>query len=815
MFPSTSLLETYAISSSSGCPPTTQNLTFPISNGAPGEPCAKSRGGLYNLDADKDARNFDSDTTSPTVNKTIYSLNDYATFRYYGGDFKAYGFTSNLSFGDFSTNRQLFNVPIYDLADWDYTWLGLLGIRANPSFQKSNATASTNQTQTLLRSMKDKRLIPRLSWGYTAGSFNRNSFGSLILGGHDANRFDENDVKFKFSQDEERPFTLDLANIKMIIPGSLVDKQSSSNSNSQSITETSVSILTNDQWDPDHKYGVSLGNQTLVTLNSNLPYIYLPPEYCQKIATSLNLTLNQNSNRYIINDDVHQKLLQGGMSLNFTFDSHNPHGKLVSIVLNYPSLNLYDGAPFGNGGRYFPMRVGAPNNYQLGRAFFQDAYVIADYEDRQYSIHQVNYNNPASVTKIVSHSLNQDFPQATGSATPSTGLGPGGIAGIVVGSICFVVIILLFIICRKARLRVNIRTGKPAQLESKELTMTGSGGGSTTISSTLAEVSTAGGSTNMAVEVDGTALHHPAELHNHDIQEMPDNTGSLAGHYKAVEIDDGRYPIFEMESHPIPSGWFKVSPKSLPKSSSPEISPHTSITTIPSPPAMSNPLLASYTNTESTLTLSEKKDTILPLPKIVPVVPRNSSAIRDRLKGIDHDVIPSSPIPQTPLEYYGGVMPDIRWKQAQQRAIEKGIERERIRREERDQTARDRRISKANVVDSDEQGEIHAVSPPIAEQEHSEGAPSPPEEHPPSYTDLRLFPQLSPVDEKENPNLNSQADNQEPEHRPSLMVAPTTPNFSRPVHLTPSSPIPKTPERFYTRHGDVVLTQVIPPVEED
>ena len=90
---------------------------------------------------------------------------------------------------------------IWNMADSQY-WIGIFGLNPRPT----NFSTFSNPQIGFMQSIFDRKAIPSLTYGYTAGNQYRLDavFGSLTLGGYDANRFIPNDVSFDFYQDISR-----------------------------------------------------------------------------------------------------------------------------------------------------------------------------------------------------------------------------------------------------------------------------------------------------------------------------------------------------------------------------------------------------------------------------------------------------------------------------------------------------------------------------------------------------------------------------------------------------------------------------------
>lgn len=136
-------------------------------------------------------------------------------------------------------------------------------------------------------------------------------------------------------------------------------------------------------------------------INSAVPHMWLPEEACSVIAKELNLTYNERINYYSMNDRTHAYLLS--QNRNFTFQISNGKSAALEIsvplrafVLEYFPEN-YDMSIY-----YFPLRqaIDPPNQYILGRAFLQEAYMIVDYEQKKFSLHQAQFRTEKDIVAI-------------------------------------------------------------------------------------------------------------------------------------------------------------------------------------------------------------------------------------------------------------------------------------------------------------------------------------------------------------------------------------------------------------------------------
>lgn len=243
---------------------------------------------------------------------------------------------------------------------------------------------------------------PSTSWAYTAGAYYRQptAFGSLTLGGYDTTRFIENDVTFPFGPDTSRD---------LIVP-------------IQSITATTPAS--------SHL----LSDVIYAYIDSLVPHIWLPLEVCKAFERAFGLTYNETAELYLVNETLHDRLLSQNPNVTFTLGAPgSTKNNTVDIVMHYGSFDLMADYPtVNNAVRYFPLKQAHNNSqYTLGRAFLQDAYVIADYDRSNFSVSQAVFPNGSNTQQIVAI-------HRPGDTLPSTYrkvLSKAAIAGIAVAAI--------------------------------------------------------------------------------------------------------------------------------------------------------------------------------------------------------------------------------------------------------------------------------------------------------------------------------------------------------------------------------------------
>jgi hypothetical protein len=134
--------------------------------------CYISRGDLYDRSVDKIATSIDLGGTNSTGLNAVYDLTEYQTFGDFDYSLKAFAVQSNISFG-YDPSTPNYATPVFDFLDYNYTWLGLLGIDAKPVNYTSGPSAEWVPKPSLLEQLRSANVIPSRSWGYTAGSYNR------------------------------------------------------------------------------------------------------------------------------------------------------------------------------------------------------------------------------------------------------------------------------------------------------------------------------------------------------------------------------------------------------------------------------------------------------------------------------------------------------------------------------------------------------------------------------------------------------------------------------------------------------------------
>ncbi|KAH8654639.1 aspartic peptidase domain-containing protein [Tricladium varicosporioides] len=364
--------------------------------------CAASRGGTFNLNQ-----------SSTWIDQGWYSLNNKDT--HYGFEANL-GYNFNLDYGldtlglDYQAgvNAPTLNnqtVAAYNLPSPLY--LGLFGLGTQPVLYE---TFGNYSAPSFFQTLRTQKLIPSLSWSYTAGASYRLSAGQyaqLIFGGYDTSRYQSNDVQFQLSADVTRDIVVGVQSI--IYSGS-----------------STIALL------PTPIYAF---------IESTDPNIWLPLESCLLFEQAFGLTWDNSTSKYLMNDTLYTSNLALNPTVTFRLAVSTTGGSAASIVLPFSAFALKAAYPFvTNSTYYFPLRRAANSTqYTLGRTFLQEAYLTVDYDRGNFSVSQCTWVQGAAskIGTILSPSYKNSSNGTTGSTTTSDSASRtpvGGIVGGIVGA---------------------------------------------------------------------------------------------------------------------------------------------------------------------------------------------------------------------------------------------------------------------------------------------------------------------------------------------------------------------------------------------
>jgi hypothetical protein len=312
------------------------------------------------------------------------------------------------------------NQVIAGIATNDF-WLGSLGL----SPLSFNFTDFSDPLPSLLSTLRDEGRISSISWSYTAGAHYLDPpvFGSLTLGGYDESQFDT------ASALRDIPFGADVSRDLLVNLEGLA-------------------------YDSSDSKRPLLAESIYVFIDSLVSQMWLPIDACKRFEDAFSLTWNASAQFYYIPEATHSALVSQNPTFTFTFGSG---GRTVDISLPYAAFDLELSKPYVNGtARYFPLKqANDSSQYTLGRAFLQEAYVVADYDRHNFTMAQAKHPSASVEQNLMAITP----PGTTTETTNGSGLGAGAIAGTVLGAVLGLIVVLggwLWFI-RRRRWRAKIK----------------------------------------------------------------------------------------------------------------------------------------------------------------------------------------------------------------------------------------------------------------------------------------------------------------------------------------------------------------------
>lgn len=315
-----------------------------------------------------------------------------------------------------SDSLELPHQVVAAIADKSF-YLGQFGLGPKPS----NFTTYNDPIPNYMATLVNQSKIPSMSFGYTAGAHYRDRApASLTLGGYDENRFEVSELSHKMNADNTRPLQLGIQKIL-----------------AENTLKGSVNLLP---------------TGTFYLVDSTVPHIWLPDDAIDEFVSAFGLTYDNTTDLYLVNNTIHEELLQKQPTLTFVLgnSTQDGMGTTQNIELPYAAFDLQAGYPFyaNDTVRYFPIRRAAnESQYTIGRTFLQEAYVIVDWERQNFTVAQARFDNlnEEKLVPILSRanepSSDHTQPGEETSESQSSGLGAGAIAGIVVGVVVFLAFI--------------------------------------------------------------------------------------------------------------------------------------------------------------------------------------------------------------------------------------------------------------------------------------------------------------------------------------------------------------------------------------
>ncbi|KAF2673217.1 acid protease [Microthyrium microscopicum] len=318
----------------------------------------------------------------------------------------------------------------------DY-FLGSIGLSPR---KLSPDKAREGRTSNLV-DMKNRGLIPSLTYGYTAGAkyrrqgpSSRPAYASLILGGYDKTAYIPNNVDFKMgSEDVGRDL---------------------------SVSVRSISIGTNDSVVAATPI---VGQPFSAVIDSAVSQYWLPREVCEAFARTFDLKYNSTAGLYLLNNTQHNTLMNENPVVSFTLANDADPTKEVTISLPYSSFELKVTAEYPHvpaWSRYFPIKPASnPLQFTLGRAFLQEAYLVANYETKNFTLGQRLYTTDRTTVTPIRDPHRPAESEVSNAAT----------YGLIAGGCALAGLLILFLVYRCARKRSNDEEAKESTYGKSEL----------------------------------------------------------------------------------------------------------------------------------------------------------------------------------------------------------------------------------------------------------------------------------------------------------------------------------------------------------
>lgn len=331
----------------------------------------------------------------------------------------------------------------------------------------------------------------------------------MTLGGYDSARFTPNNVSFDLAPDISRDLVVGLQGV-----------MSSESNGSQNLL---------------------LPSPHLTFIDSTIPYLYLPLDACILFEQVLGLKWNDSAELYIVDEELHGDLLMRKPEFTFKLGNSLTEEPTVDIVLPYSSFDLtfkptYDADPI----HYFPLqRAANDSQLTLGRSFLQEAYLITNYEYRNFSVSQCKFEESMSqnILPILPSGSQTLVPQPTSSQHPSDENDGSGFRldrsstiGVIVGSVVLFILCLSYglYVCKSPRRtnrtsRTKVPRGSPGEIQQM---FTNKSNSSQIPQSTTSFQSDIGSSTSGGVvtqEIDTNDWNLAREVPDSGRTELPEN----------------------------------------------------------------------------------------------------------------------------------------------------------------------------------------------------------------------------------------------------------------------------------------------------
>ncbi|KAK6544091.1 hypothetical protein TWF694_000802 [Orbilia ellipsospora] len=294
-----------------------------------------------------------------------------------------------------------------------------------------------------------QRVIPSPFWAYNTGYGNGYRLPQLVFGGYDQSKY--------------IPGTMQNYSMKLLPSGM----------STMGVTIDQMFLnITGPQNRQTFKTNSSLVNDPIdVIIDSSTPFCWFPKNITDQIAQSVGAVWNATiggSGAYIYNvtSPAYKNLQNATLAFHFSGPMNENKWLFNSMSL---SQILYLAAPTaGVSGSsmvpYLPfMPIDKPNSYVLGRSFLQQMYLMANYHNMTFSLSQLDLDS-TTLTQYVKVGAPTPPAFTTNEPDKSNKLSGGAIAGIVIGVIAAVAIILGTVLW-KLRRKIKVTPPIPPEAE--------------------------------------------------------------------------------------------------------------------------------------------------------------------------------------------------------------------------------------------------------------------------------------------------------------------------------------------------------------
>lgn len=118
-----------------------------------------------------------------------------------------------------------------------------------------------------------------------------------------------------------------------------------------------------------------LSDSIPIFIDSTDPNLWLPDSACDAFEEAFDLTLDSETDLYLVNETHNTELLNSNAQVTFRLSDVASGGEAVVITLPYEAFALTAESPLVNDSSYyFPLKRAANSTqYTLGRVFLQEA----------------------------------------------------------------------------------------------------------------------------------------------------------------------------------------------------------------------------------------------------------------------------------------------------------------------------------------------------------------------------------------------------------------------------------------------------------